>query len=232
MNLFRSEEHVRRWPLHYSSVDDYILPIEQWDTILSLPLYRNRLAPDYLSRIDDYTAEYHRAFEALGLRKPEEERVLKTVLFTDIVDSTRRASAEGDNAWLALLEQHDELVRLQLSRFRGQEVKQTGDGFLAVFDSPSSAVQCAVAISEAVKEVGLESRAGVHLGECEMRENDVAGIAVHIGARIGGLAKSGEVLVSRSVVDAMTGSGVTFEPQGVRSLKGVPGEWEILSAQP
>lgn len=155
--------------------------------------------------------------------------MLATVLFTDIVGSTERAAAAGDRGWRALLERHDDLVRRQLERFRGREVKQTGDGFLASFDGPARAVSCASAITEQVRELGIEVRAGVHTGECEQRNRDLAGMAVHIGARVGARAGPGEVLVSSTVKDLVVGSGLEFEDRGATELKGVPGEWRLYA---
>lgn len=162
-------------------------------------------------------------------RERPPERVLATVLFTDIVDSTRRAATAGDRDWRRLLERHDERVRRELDRFRGREIKHTGDGFLAAFDGPARAVQCAAAITESVREMGLEVRAGVHTGECEVRGDDLAGMAVHIGARVGASAASGEVLVSGTVKDLVIGSGLQFTERGARELKGVPGEWRLYA---
>lgn len=231
MNLFRSDEHVRRWPLYYrTGNDDYVMPVSEWDTVFSAPIFRNRLEPDYLAHADEYGQGYRSAFEAAGKAMPAPDRVLMTVLFTDIVDSTRRAASEGDGAWISLLERHDRIVREQLAHFQGREVKHTGDGFLACFDSPARAIRCGAAIREAVRSLGIEARAGVHLGECEQRGDDLGGIAVHIGARIGALAAPSEVLVSRTVLEAVTGSGIDFEDRGVHPLKGVPGEWAIHAA--
>jgi class 3 adenylate cyclase len=162
-------------------------------------------------------------------REREPERVLATVLFTDIVSSTERAAAAGDRAWRGILERHDELVRRELARFRGREIKQTGDGFLAAFDGPARAVQCAESITDGVRPLGLEVRAGVHTGECELRDGDFAGMAVHIGARVGARAGSGEVLVSSTVKDLVTGSGLQFAERGRAELKGVPGEWHLYA---
>jgi class 3 adenylate cyclase len=158
-------------------------------------------------------------------REREPERVLATVLFTDIVESTARAAAAGDRDWRRTLERHDELVRRQLARFRGREIKHTGDGFLAAFDGPARAVACGAAIAEGVRPLGLEVRAGVHTGECEIRGQDLAGMAVHIGARVG----SGEALVSGTVKDLVIGSGLRFADRGARELKGVPGEWRLYA---
>ena len=160
-------------------------------------------------------------------RQPE--RMLATVVFTDIVRSTERAAVAGDRDWRRLLERHDELVRAELARYRGREVKHTGDGFLAAFDGPGRAVQCAAAITERVRPLGIEVRAGVHAGECELRGDDLAGMAVHIGARVGACAESGEVLVSGTVRDLVVGSDLRFEERGVRELKGVPGEWRLYA---
>jgi class 3 adenylate cyclase len=159
----------------------------------------------------------------------EPDRVLATVMFTDIVDSTRRASQLGDRRWREVLERHDELVRRQLERFDGREVKNTGDGFLATFDGPARAIRCAVAIREAVEQLGVELRAGLHTGECEVRGSDVAGLAVHIGARVGSLAGPGEVLVSSTVKDLVVGSEIEFRERGQHELKGVPGTWRVYS---
>jgi class 3 adenylate cyclase len=150
-------------------------------------------------------------------------------MFTDIVASTDRAAAVGDRDWRHLLENHDEIVRRELVRFRGREVKQTGDGFLAAFDGPARAVQCAASITDRVRPLGIDIRAGVHTGECELRGGDVSGMAVHIGARVGARARSGEVLVSSTVKDLVVGSGLQFEERGLAALKGVPGEWRLYA---
>ncbi len=160
---------------------------------------------------------------------PRPERVLATVLFTDIEGSTTRAAVLGDLRWSHVLERHDALVRRELQRFRGIEIKTLGDGFLAVFDGPARAIACANAIRDGVREIGLEVRAGIHTGEVEMTNNDVAGMAVHIGQRISSLAGAGEVLVSRTVVDLVVGSGLQFTDRGEHVLKGVPGPWRIFA---
>ena len=178
---------------------------------------------------------WRRAFEEIsefltGTRTPvEEDRVLATVLFTDIVDSTRRAAEMGDAAWRALLDAHDAVVRAQLSRFRGREVSTAGDSFLATFDGPQRAIKCALAIRDALRPLGVEIRAGLHTGECEVRGEDVGGIAVHIGARVSSLAGVGEILVSGTLRDLVVGSGLSFEDRGARQLKGVPGEWRLYA---
>jgi class 3 adenylate cyclase/pimeloyl-ACP methyl ester carboxylesterase len=162
---------------------------------------------------------------------PGAERVLATVLFTDIVGSTDRASQLGDAAWRDLLDRHDRAVRAQLERFRGREVKTVGDGFVATFDSPGRSIECAMAIAEAVRPLDLEVRAGIHTGEIELRGDDVAGMAVHIGARVSSLAGPGEVLVSSTVKELVTGSPVRFAERGGHTLKGVPGEWRIWAVE-
>jgi len=158
-------------------------------------------------------------------------RVFATVLFTDIVDSTSHAAAMGDARWGALLDGHDLLVREQLARYGGHEVKTMGDGFLAMFDAPARAVHCALATVQATNELGVSLRAGLHSGECERRGNDITGIAVHTGARVAALAGPGEVLVSRTVRDLVAGSGLTFEDRGAHSLKGLTDEWRVFAAR-
>jgi class 3 adenylate cyclase len=164
-------------------------------------------------------------------RRIEPDRVLKTVMFTDIVDSTARAAAEGDKRWHELLDEHDAVIRRELDRLRGEEVKTTGDGFLAAFDGPGRAISCAQAIASGARALGLEVRAGLHTGECELRDDDLAGIAVHIGARVASLAGPGEVMVTSTVRDLVAGSGIEFTDRGVHQLKGVPGEWLLLAVR-
>jgi class 3 adenylate cyclase len=164
-----------------------------------------------------------------GRHEPPRGRVLATVLFTDIVASTERASSLGDRAWRDLLDGHDGAVRRQLERFSGQEIKTTGDGFLATFDGPARAVRCAQAITAASARLGIEVRCGLHTGEIELRGADVGGIAVHIGQRVCGLAGPGEVWVSRTVVDLVAGSGLTFADRGDHHLKGVPDTWRVFT---
>jgi class 3 adenylate cyclase len=159
------------------------------------------------------------------------DRVLKTILFTDIVSSTQRAAELGDRRWKSVLDTHDAATRGCLARFRGEEVKTTGDGFLAAFDGPGRAIECARMISERAGTVGLEVRAGLHTGECEVRGDDLAGIAVHIGSRVASLAGPGEVLVTSTVRDLVAGSGIEFADRGHHELKGVPGEWQILAVE-
>jgi len=161
---------------------------------------------------------------------PEPDRVLATVMFTDIVGSTERAVQLGDRRWRELLGEHDGAVRRELDRFRGREVDTAGDGFLAAFDGPARAVRCALSAGEAVRELGIEIRAGVHTGECELDGPRIRGIAVHTGARIAALAGPSEVLVSQTVKDLVSGSGLSFEEHGVHELKGLPGEWRVYAA--
>jgi class 3 adenylate cyclase len=158
-----------------------------------------------------------------------DDRILATVLFTDIVDSTRRAAEMGDRDWHALLDAHDAIVWSQLARFRGREVNTSGDGFVAMFDGPQRAIRCAMSIRDAVQALGVEVRAGLHTGECEVRGDDIGGIAVHIGARVSALAGANDVLVSSTLRDLVIGSGLEFEERGAHELKGVPGEWRLFA---
>ena len=162
---------------------------------------------------------------------PTPRRALATVLFTDIVGSTRLAAELGDRAWRRLLDQHFDITRRELDRFDGREVKSVGDGILATFDGPARAVRCAVAIRDAVADIGIDLRAGLHTGEIELEPNDVAGIAVHIGARISALADGREVLVSSTVKDLVVGSGLEFDDRGTHELKGVPDEWRVFAVR-
>jgi class 3 adenylate cyclase len=157
------------------------------------------------------------------------ERALATVVFTDIVGSTGRAAELGDRKWRELLDAHDGVVRRQLERYRGREVNTVGDGFLATFDGPGRAIECGCAIRDAVRALGIEVRVGVHTGECEIRGDDLAGLAVHIAARVGGLAEAGQVLVSSTVKDLVVGSGIDFDDRGENELRGVPGTWHLYA---
>jgi class 3 adenylate cyclase len=181
-----------------------------------------------LQEIEQFLA---RAWDAGASQESEPDRVLATVLFTDIVGSSERAAALGDREWRKTLEQHHELVRRQLVRFRGREVDTAGDGFFASFDGPARAIRCACAISEAVGELGIDVRAGLHTGECEVVDGKVAGIAVHTGARVASQAQPGEVLVSSTVKDLVAGSGIQFADRGVAALKGIPGEWRLFAVE-
>lgn len=165
-----------------------------------------------------------------GVRDPlERNRVLATVMFTDIVGSTERAHELGDRKWRELLNQHNTVVRKQLARFRGVEIDTTGDGFLATFDGPARAIRCALAIRDDVQRLGMRIRTGLHTGECELMGNKVGGIAVHIGARVMAHCGANEVLVSSTVKDLVAGSGIRFEERGAHELKGVPGTWHLYS---
>jgi pimeloyl-ACP methyl ester carboxylesterase len=159
----------------------------------------------------------------------EPDRVLTTVLFTDVVGSTAKAAEIGDRAWGELLERHNTLARAYLGRFRGREVNTTGDGIFATFDGPARAVRCARAIAQAMRELGLQVRAGVHTGEVELADDSVRGIAVHVGARVAAQAQPGEVLVSQTVKDLVAGSGLAFDERGVTTLRGVPGKWRLYA---
>jgi class 3 adenylate cyclase len=156
-------------------------------------------------------------------------RFLATVLFTDIVNSTEQATTLGDQAWTDRLELHDRAIDRQLARFGGHLVKHTGDGVLATFDGPARAVQCAAAIRDAICQVGFSIRAGLHTGEIEQRDDDIAGIAVHLAQRVQGMAQPGEILASRTVVDLVVGSGLQFEDRGDHQLKGIPGRWQLFA---
>ena len=177
---------------------------------------------EWLSEFEEFTT---------GTRPAEfTDRVLSTVLFSDIVGSTDLAAAIGDEAWRHLLDRHDEIVRREIARFRGQQVKHTGDGVLARFDGPARAVACGLAIAAALRPLGIAVRTGVHTGEIELRGNDIGGIGVHVGARIMALAQPDEVLVSRTVRDLTAGSGLSFDDRGEHVLKGIPDRWQIYRA--
>ncbi len=158
--------------------------------------------------------------------------MLATVLFTDIVDSTGKALELGDRAWRELLERHHAIVRRELMRFRGREIDTAGDGFFAAFDGPARAIRCACSLVDRVQEdLGIDIRAGLHTGECEIADGKIAGIAVHTGARVTANAQGGEVVVSSTVKDLVAGSGIDFEDRGVHELKGIPGEWRLFGVE-
>jgi pimeloyl-ACP methyl ester carboxylesterase len=189
---------------------------------------------DHIPFVGDNAAEIADAIEEFltGSRTPVTvDRVLATVLFTDIVGSTEKAAALGDRRWRDLLDTHHVTIRRNLARFRGREIKTTGDGVLATFDGPARGVRCACAVADEIRPLGIEVRAGLHTGECEMIGDDVGGIAVHIGARVAALAGPGEVLVSSTVKDLVAGSGLRFGDRGDQNLKGVPGEWRIFAVE-
>jgi class 3 adenylate cyclase len=181
--------------------------------------------------VEPWRASFQEIAEFLTGEQPDmaDDRVLATVLFTDIVDSTRRAAEMGDRDWHALLDAHDAVLRSQLARFRGREVNTSGDGFLATFDGPQRAIRCAMAIRDAVQALGIEVRAGLHTGEVEIRGDDIGGIAVHIGARVSAQAEANDVLVSSTLRDLVIGSGLEFDDRGTHQLKGVPGEWRLFA---
>ncbi len=184
----------------------------------------------WYGRADAIVAEVGRFLAEVGQEEASFDRILATVLFTDIVGSTNRAAELGDRAWRELVERHHATVRALLARYRGTEVDTAGDGFFASFDGPARAVRCGLAIVEAVRPLGLEVRAGLHTGEVERIGEKIGGLSVNIGARVAALAAPSEVLVSQTVRDLMVGSDLTFDERGVRELKGIPGEWRVYSA--
>ena len=184
-----------------------------------IPFYGD--ADGYAEEIEEFLTGARQA--------PASDRVLTTVMFTDIVGSTQRAGMLGDARWRELVARHDELMRSELERHRGREVKTMGDGFLATFDGPARGIRCARAIADEVRSLDIELRAGLHTGECELIGDDIGGMAVNIGARISGLADADEVLVSSTVKDLVVGSGISFTDRGPRELKGVPGEWHLFA---
>jgi class 3 adenylate cyclase len=185
----------------------------------------------HMEWVDDSDAIVNAIQEFLtGEQSVEEpDRVLATVLFTDIVDSTKQAAQYGDQRWRELLDSHNALVQKAIERFRGRAIKSTGDGYLATFDGPARAIRCAFAIRDAVRRIGLEIRAGLHTGEIELIGEDVGGIAVHIAARVAAKAEANAVWVSRTVRDLVAGSGFEFTEQGIYALKGVPDEWHLFT---
>jgi class 3 adenylate cyclase len=178
---------------------------------------------------DRVVAEIERFVTGEHHERSEEDRVLATVLFTDIVESTARASTLGDARWRRLLDEHDAIVDLELARHRGRKVKTTGDGVLALFDGPARAVRCGAVLRDRLRTLGIEIRAGLHTGEIEIRGDDIGGIGVHIAARISALAGAGEILTSRTLKDLTAGSGLIFTDRGIRALKGVPDEWQVYA---
>jgi len=200
------------------------IPVARW---VELP------GDDHLPWAGDQDAIVGQLREFLARVGPpaELDRVLATVLFTDIVGSTERAATLGDRAWRALLDTHYGIVRRELERHRGREVKTMGDGFLATFDGPARAIRCACAIRDAVRSLGIQIRAGLHTGECELMQDDVGGIAVHIGARVVATAAPSEVLVSSTVKDLVAGSGLRFSDRGKHHLRGVAGEWHLFAVE-
>jgi class 3 adenylate cyclase len=188
---------------------------------------------DHLWYVGDTDAILNEVEEFLtGVRHaPEPDRVLATVMFTDIVRSTERATEMGDSRWRDLLQRHHALIRRELARFRGREIDTAGDGFFVTFDGPARAIRCALAAIDAVRQLGIEIRAGLHTGEIELMGNKVGGIAVHIGARVMAQAGKSEVLVSSTVKDLVAGSGIRFQDRGMHALKGVSEEWHLYAVQ-
>jgi pimeloyl-ACP methyl ester carboxylesterase/class 3 adenylate cyclase len=230
---------VRVPTLLVHGVDDRLCPIEAaryaagqipGAKLLELPGQRHLPAGATVdSAMDEVETFLTEVWEAGGWDESEPDRVLTTILFTDIVDSTEHAAVLGDRAWHELLERHHEHVRRQLVRFRGAEVNTVGDGFVASFDGPARAIRCARSIVSSVRELDLEVRIGLHTGECELVDGKVSGIAVHTGARVAAEAAGSEVLVSSTVKDLVAGSGIAFSDRGLHDLKGVPGEWRLFA---
>ena len=218
------------------SMDDQAIPFEAGQYMAErIPEARlvKLPGPDHLVWLSDADTILGEIEEFLtGVRHGlEPDRILATVLFTDIVGATEEAARLGDRRWHDLLDSHHTLVRRELAHYRGREINTAGDGFFAAFDGPARAIRCACAISDGVRTLGLKVRAGLHTGECEIMGEEIGGIAVHIGARIAAVAAPGEVLVSRTVKDLVAGSGVTFRDYGRKSLKGVPNEWHLYSVR-
>jgi pimeloyl-ACP methyl ester carboxylesterase len=216
--------------------DDKIVPVRQARFLAEeIPdaRYVEMAGEDHFAPVGDQETLLDEIEEFLvGSRRARElDRALATVLFTDIVGSTERAAELGDRRWRDLLESHDATVRQQLVVHRGREVKTMGDGFLATFDGPARAIRCAASIRDAVHELGIEIRSGIHTGEVELIGDDVGGMAVNIGTRIGALSGPGEVLVSSTVRELVVGSGLSFDERGAHALKGAPGEWRVYAAQ-
>jgi len=218
--------------LHH--IDDPVIPPE-WGKYIADHIPGAKYVQLPGRNVNHYVEPWHSSFQEIAQfltghqADVADDRVLATVLFTDIVDSTRRAAEMGDRDWRALLDAHDAVVRSQLARFRGREVNTSGDGFLAMFDGPQRAIRCAMAIRDAVQALGIQVRAGLHTGECEVRGDDIGGIGVHIGARVSALAGPNDVLVSSTLRDLVIGSGLEFEDRGAHALKGVPGEWRLFA---
>jgi pimeloyl-ACP methyl ester carboxylesterase/class 3 adenylate cyclase len=217
--LHREEEHIpvecaRYLAEHIPGARLVVLP-----GMDHIPFYGD--ADGYAEEIEEFLTGARQA--------PISDRILTTVMFTDIVGSTERAAALGDARWRELVSRHDELTRAELEHHRGREVKTMGDGFLATFDGPARGIRCARAIADQVRSLEIELRAGLHTGECELIGDDIGGMAVNIGARIGALAGADEVVVSSTVKDLVVGSGISFTDRGARQLKGVPGEWHLFT---
>lgn len=205
------------------------MSVSNWATVFTASLFRNRLDTDYLLQADAYVSDYRQALKGMGKSIPAPDRVLATVLITDIVNSTGLLSSMGDKTWNQLLDRHNEVIRTEIERWRGQEVSNAGDSFFATFDGTARAVQAAHAMIKEVLPFGIEIRAGLHTGEVELVDGKPAGAAVHIGARISALAGPSEALVSRTVKETIIGSGIAFNDRGTHQLKGVPGDWQLYA---
>lgn len=216
--------HVTEQPLNPLGHGRYLADHIAGARFVELP-GRATLFTDESNRLIEEVAEF------LTGERPvvEPHRILATVVFTDIVGSTERAASLGDHKWRPLLDAHDNAVRAQLRRFGGKEIKTTGDGFVASFDGPARAIRCATAVVDSVRELGLDLRVGIHTGECEVRGDDLGGIAMHIAARIASLAKPGEILASSTVKELVVGSAFEFGERGEHELKGVPGSWRLFA---
>jgi class 3 adenylate cyclase len=207
----------------HPEVSAYVAAQIRWATVVALA---GRDDPPFFGDVDAVVDEIE-AFLTGGRHRPSLDRILSTVLFTDIVGSTQRLAEVGDARWAHLLARHDDLARREIEGHRGRYIDSTGDGLLATFDGPARAVRCAQALGAAVGELGLDIRAGCHTGEIELAGDRVRGLAVHIGARVGALAHAGEILVSATVKDLTAGSGLQFEDAGEHDLKGVPDRWRL-----
>jgi class 3 adenylate cyclase len=217
--------HASEDPLQHLDHGRYLAEHIEHARFATLPGGDLGLHPLSCQRLGDEVAEF-----LTGVRVDTTvERILTTVLFSDIVGSTERAASLGDHQWRTVLDRHDTAVRDQLRVFRGREINTTGDGFLACFDGPARAIRCAESMLQATTDLGLQLRIGLHTGECEARGDDLGGVAVHIAARVGALAGPSEVLVSRTVRDLVVGSGIVFEDRGTHALKGVPDEWQLFA---
>jgi class 3 adenylate cyclase len=225
--LDRADAHLPKGPVDMPPLEEsrYIAERIPGAKLVALP------GRDYLPWIGDADSIVSEVARFVTGAAParRSDRVLVTVLFTDIVDSTRRAAELGDTRWRGLLERHNTVVRSYLDEYRGREVDRAGDGFLATFDGPARAIRCAQAILTSASREGLELRAGVHSGEVELLEQGIGGISVHVGARVAGEAAPGEILVTSTVKDLVAGSGIEFGERGEHALKGVPGSWQLFS---
>jgi len=213
--------HVRESPFLPLAHGRYLAEHIKGATLVELPGGDIGYGPETAIEVEEFLTGQRPRIEV--------DRILTTVLFTDIVGSTARAASLGDRRWRSLLDAHDKAVRDELRRFRGREINTTGDGFVASFDGPARAIRCAQAIAEATGKLGIEIRTGLHTGECEVRGEDLGGLAVHIAARVGAAASPGRVFVSGTVKDLVVGSGIDFADRGVHDLKGVPGTWKLFS---